>query len=166
MTVNVDNLRRYVNKEPCDEALLFSTLQEMAQIVVRTYFSSFRYMEEDLISLGVERAVTSAREGWVDGRRNLFNCFYTGMRNVIGNYLRREKRYRLVEKVEDWGQVESHGICDLTEGFNKDLSEVAERVRMLGYDVRQDLQDYVKGRSCGNVVVRFLVRAVAEKSLK
>lgn len=81
-----------------DQDLLASKLITLAEIVVRKHFYSSINEKEDLVSIGVLKALTMISEGKFSTKKGNFATFiYTGMRNDMHNYLYHQNKFNLVD---------------------------------------------------------------------
>lgn len=76
------------NKDLNDENALANKLVTLAEIIVRKHFYSSKEDKDDLVSIGVLKAISMIKSGRFDAKKgNLCTFLYTGMRNDMHNYL-------------------------------------------------------------------------------
>lgn len=81
-----------------NQDLLANKLITLAEIVVRKHFYSSINEKEDLVSIGVLKALTMINEGNFSKKKGNFATFiYTGMRNDMHNYLYHQNKFNLVD---------------------------------------------------------------------
>lgn len=98
MTIDVDNLRVYIRNhrgetdDPCDEELLFETLNDLIRLVMKRQYQYDQNKREDLEGIALLKCIELLHSDHIDPTRNLTNILYTGIRNSVGNYLKSEQR--------------------------------------------------------------------------
>jgi hypothetical protein len=166
VTIDVENLKKYLHEEPYDQPLLLSTLTDIAQLVIFRHFSSHVYRLDDLVSLGIEKAVVMLKRPDVKTGAKLVNFLYTGMRNTIGNDIKKEKRCYCNDMQEAvHGPVDASSdicVCDLREALGCHVSEMSNRLRALGHDPRKQIRSFFNGKP-GDPISRLIVRVAASK---
>ncbi len=81
-----------------DEQLLSEKLMDLASIVFTRHFYANYDEREDLISVGVLKALSLLEEGnFVSSKGKLLSFLYTGMRNEMHNYIYRISREVICE---------------------------------------------------------------------
>jgi hypothetical protein len=87
-----------------DSVVFGEKLMNLAGIVFRKHFYASYGDKEDLISIGVLKALTLLDDGNFDtGRGTLINFLYTGMRNEMHNYLyHKNKKVKILEDVKEF----------------------------------------------------------------
>ena len=167
MVIDSENIRKYILHEPYDEHLLFSTLQDIARLVIHRHFSSHLYRFDDLESLGIEKAVVMLQRADTSVHKNLVNFLYTGMRNSIGNDIKRERRYSSQDQVDPFFTMERAAdirMSDLRESMLFHLREIVSRMRALGFDPRSRIQSCLEG-SLRDPVVFEAVKVASFRAL-
>lgn len=86
----------YAAGKPHHGETLASCLQSIAEAVVSIHYSGYPGRKE-LISIGIEKALTLLKADFFDPRKNIRGFLYTSIRNEVGNYLRKEARSVAVE---------------------------------------------------------------------
>lgn len=78
--------------------VLAEKLITLAEIVVRKHFYASLQDKEDLVSIGVLKALTMIKESkWDKNKGNFMTFIYTGMRNDIHNYLYHETKFNTTD---------------------------------------------------------------------
>ena len=78
--------------------VLAGKLITLAEIVVRKHFYSSINEKEDLVSIGVLKALNMINDGKFSKKKGNFATFiYTGMRNDMHNYLYHQNKFNLVD---------------------------------------------------------------------
>lgn len=78
--------------------VLANKLITLAEIVVRKHFYSSSHEKEDLVSIGVLKALSMINDGNFSTKKGNFATFiYTGMRNDMHNYLYHQNKFNLVD---------------------------------------------------------------------
>jgi len=96
--IDATNIAAFARGEEYDEQLLWDTSTEIIRLVISRHFSSYRYLHDDMFSVGYEKIISLLRSGHVDPSRNLVNFLYTGIRNSVGNWLKQNDRQRRAEE--------------------------------------------------------------------
>lgn len=77
-----------------NQDVLAEKLITLAEIVVRKHFYASLQDKEDLVSIGVLKALTMISSGnWDKSKGNFMTYIYTGMRNDMHNYLYHENKF-------------------------------------------------------------------------
>ena len=77
---------------------LAEKLKTLSEIIVRKHFYASVNEREDLISIGILKALTLISEGKFSSERGNFATFlYTGMRNDMHNYLYHQNKFNVVD---------------------------------------------------------------------
>lgn len=94
-----------------NQDVLAEKLITLAEIVVRKHFYASLQDKEDLVSIGVLKALTMISKGkWDKGKGNFMTYIYTGMRNDMHNYLYHENKFDTtnLEALSDRGQDDKY----------------------------------------------------------
>ena len=75
-----------------DSELFTKAVISLSEVVVSRHFAQSLVSREDLIAVGVEKAIRSLRASHFNPQSNIRGYLYTGIRNEVGNYLKREQR--------------------------------------------------------------------------
>lgn len=137
-----------------DKEVLGRKLMTLAEIVVRKHFYASLDCKEDLVSVGVLKAITLINKGqWNKGKGSFVNYIYSGMRNDIHNYLYHQNKFSFVdnESLPDGGRddiyfeeecdIEYSLIHSVCNKFIKSFGEFIEdrviyELEEMGYIVR------------------------------
>lgn len=78
--------------------VLGEKLITLSEIVIRKHFYASLQDKEDLVSVGVLKALTMISEGnWDKSKGNFCSFIYTGIRNEIHNFLYHENKFNTVD---------------------------------------------------------------------
>lgn len=143
------------NKDVLGEKLI-----TLAEIVVRKHYYASYKDKEDLVSVGVLKALNLiAGGGWSKSRGSFHSYLYSGMRNEIHNYLYHTNKFNVVDYdsmsesgvddqyFEDTGcDIEYsiiHSVCmGFTENFGDCIEDrVLTEMKSLGYHVKGKIED-------------------------
>lgn len=81
-----------------DENILANKLVTLAEIIVRKHFYASSNDSEDLISIGVLKALSMIKDNkFVKSKGNFASFLYTGMRNDMHNYLYHQNKFNTVD---------------------------------------------------------------------
>lgn len=81
-----------------DEEVLSTKLITLAEIIVRKHFYASREDKEDLVSIGVLKAVRMIHsDNFRSDKGNLCTFLYTGMRNDMHNFLYHKNKFDTVD---------------------------------------------------------------------
>lgn len=135
--------------------VLGKKLMTLAEIVVRKHFYASWEYKDDLVSVGVLKAITLINKGqWSRGKGSFVNYIYSGMRNDIHNYLYHQNKFSYVDNetlpeggVEDryfedecceLGYSLIHSVCmKFFESFGESIEgRVIEEIEEIGYIVK------------------------------
>lgn len=135
--------------------VLGEKLIQLAEIVFRKhYYASYEY-KDDLVQVGVLKALKLI-DGmqWSSFRGKFYNYLYSGMRNDMHNFLYHENKYNKVDCdiVPDFGKEDTyfnnsivyinyniiHSVCSkFTITFGEGIEDrVIEEVKNLGYEIK------------------------------
>lgn len=85
-------------KDLYDESVLATKLITLAEIIVRKHFYASVNEKEDLVSIGVVKALCMIKdEKFSPNRGNFTTYLYTGMRNDMHNYLYHQNKFNTVD---------------------------------------------------------------------
>ena len=155
--------------------VLGEKLITLSEIIVRKHFYASVNEKDDLVSIGVLKALTMISEGyWSKSKGGFCTFLYTGMRNDMHNYLYHQNKFYFVEQdslVEDgvddlyfndelvgidYSLI--HTVCMRFSGMFGDAIEgkVIKRLIDNGYNVEGMLDDNAFGHtfSCCNYILR------------
>lgn len=80
-------------RDLCNEDVLCKKIVDLSNIVFNRHFYINLWEKEDLISVGVVKALSLIREGnWRKEKGNLVTFLYSGIRNEMHNYIYRVSR--------------------------------------------------------------------------
>lgn len=134
--------------------VLGEKLIQLAEIIIRKHYYASLKDKDDLISVGVLKALTAIEgNAWTKSRGSFATYIYSGMRNEMHNYLYHQNKFPNVdidtmkeESIEDkyfndvrcpieYGLV--HSVCiNFTETFGDVIElRVVEKLRELGYSI-------------------------------
>lgn len=83
-----------------DNEVLGDKLVDLAGIVFRKHFYASMGDKEDLISVGILKAISLIKGGnWNESKGTVLNYLYAGMRNEMHNYLYHQRKEIKVEEV-------------------------------------------------------------------
>lgn len=71
--------------------VLTECLFSLSEAVVSIHYSGY-WDREEMVSVGVEKALSLLKEPYFEPSKNIRGFLYTGIRNEVGNYLRRNSR--------------------------------------------------------------------------
>lgn len=91
MAIDDCNLRNYVKGHKYDQKLLDQTITELVLLVLKRHYQQYLF-DDELQSVGRTKAIFLLNSEHVNSREKLVNFLYTGIRNEIGNTIKREKR--------------------------------------------------------------------------
>lgn len=81
-----------------DENILANKLVTLAEIIVRKHFYASVNDSEDLVSIGVLKALSMINDNkFVSSKGNFASFLYTGMRNDMHNYLYHQNKFNTVD---------------------------------------------------------------------
>lgn len=111
-----------------DREVLGYKLMTLAEIVIRKHFYASYHEKDDLVSVGVLKALSLIEKGqWRKGKGAFYNYIYAGMRNDMHNYLYHQNKETLIDESSVEYQsmsVQDHYFAD--EVYNLDYSIVRE----------------------------------------
>jgi hypothetical protein len=135
--------------------VLGQKLITLAEIVVRKHFYASWKDKDDLVSVGVLKALNLiSSQGWTKSRGSFVNYIYSGMRNDMHNYLYHQNKFNIVDYenlpetgnddryFEDEGcEIELsliHSVCmRFTESFGDAIEyEVIHKMKSLGFNIK------------------------------
>jgi hypothetical protein len=115
-----------------NEDVLGGKLIDLAGIVFRKHFYANMMDKEDLVSVGIVKALSLINSGnFCENKGTVLNYLYTGMRNEMHNYLYHQKKKIKVDDV-------CESTCDIyfeEECFNIDykiVKEVCDNFKVYG----------------------------------
>ena len=97
--------------------VLGEKLITLAEIVIRKHFYASLREKDDLVSVGVLKALTLIEKGeWAKSKGAFHNYIYSGMRNDMHNYLYHQNKFSLVddESMPESGSDDKYfddGLC-------------------------------------------------------
>lgn len=120
-------------KDIQDADVLGAKLVDLAGIVFRKHFYANMVDKEDLVSVGILKALSLIKVGnWNENKGTVLNYLYAGMRNEMHNYLYHQRKEIRVEEIAYGGTSD---IYFEEECFRIELgiiSEVCDSFRMYG----------------------------------
>jgi hypothetical protein len=146
MAIDVENIKQYIlyyrgdSETPADEELLYESLSELTNVVIRRQFQFDQNKREDLDGIALLKCIDLLHSDHIDPKRNLTNMLYTGIRNSVGNFLKSEARKAskftiLVDKKSD-------AILNGEEDVNNVASEFITQVRKLSTCVGNHVEKF------------------------
>ena len=98
-----------------NEEVLASKLVTLAEIVVRKHFYASVSEKDDLVSIGVLKALSMiGDQKFVKSKGNFASFLYTGMRNDMHNYLYHQNKFNTVD-IDDMAHdiVDESAVCNV-----------------------------------------------------
>ncbi len=135
-------MSKFVFDESClsDDLLLYQKLCDLSSIIITRHFYANIKEKEDLVSVGVTKALTMLNDGYWDASKGkLMSFLYTGMRNEMHNYLYRISREVLYDEYYEESYLD--GSLDEPDILALDFKYVDEVC--LFFSAYGDLRDYV-----------------------
>lgn len=112
-------------KDLQDKETLANKLLELASLVYNRHYYASKKEKEDLISVGVLKALTLIEKGeWRKEKGLLFNYLYSGMRNEMHNYLYRNNREVCYKEFYDRSKYDSYFESEIFKINFNDIEEV------------------------------------------
>lgn len=93
MTIHSEELRKYADGLPYDEKKLVSTIDDIYNVVVGRYYRDYdKYPQyaEDLRNKSHMKVYDLLKQAHIKKGVNLVNTVFSGIRNEIGNFLKRK----------------------------------------------------------------------------
>lgn len=81
----------FAKGESYHQEALADGLRSLSEAVVSIHYPTFPERTE-LVSIGIDRAISLLKAPFFDPRKNIRGFLYTGIRNEVGNHLRKEAR--------------------------------------------------------------------------
>lgn len=154
--------------------ILGEKLIQLAEIIIRKHFYASYADKDDLVSVGVLKALTLIHEDkWTKAKGNFMTYIYTGMRNEIHNYLYHQNKFSTVdpdslrdEGIDDKYFVEEvcyieysliHSVCiNFINSFGEGIEElVLDKIKDIGYIVRGKVEgEQTNSLKCYNSIIR------------
>lgn len=163
-----------------NEEVLAKKLITLSEIVVRKHFYASANDKEDLVSIGVLKALKMIRSNNFENSKGNFATFlYTGMRNDMHNYLYHKNKFNLVglSMLIDEGKEDNyfnteysyiryeivHSVCMcFTRNFGDNIeSEVLDKLESVGFiiiypdDIMKRYRNEVKVSSSDILLDRY-----------
>lgn len=131
--------------EPHCSATLAAAIRSLSEAVVRTYFAKFSDQEE-LISIGMAKSLELLRNPKFDPSLNPRSFLYTGIRNEVGNHLRRSSRsFPITPESDDFGvRGPSDRDVILSVEYERERQLILDRLQRCGV-VDGRYRDTVRG---------------------
>ena len=145
---------RLTEEDMNNQDVLATKLIQLAEIVVRKHFYASYQDKDDLVSIGVLKALTLIKNGaWSKSRGSFLNYIYSGMRNDMHNYLYHQNKFNFVdnETLPDNGKYDMyfnsdecyldynlvHSVCsNFTTQFGEYIEDrVIKEMTELGYTI-------------------------------
>lgn len=93
MAIDNQNLVNYVSKNKFDANILQSTIQDISLIVIKRYYQQCMF-DDEILAIGRYKALLLLNSEYANGQKNLVNFLFTGIRNEIGNTIKRNGKER------------------------------------------------------------------------
>ena len=154
-----------------DPDVLGEKLTTLAEIIVRKHFYASWKDKDDLVSVGVLKALTLIHNGsWTRAKGSFVNYIYSGMRNDMHNYLYHQNKFSFVDNeslpeigfddlyFEDAGcDIEYsiiHSVCMNFSGSFGDSVElrVLEEMEELGFIIKGMGKESHTLMCCNNIL--------------
>lgn len=142
MSIDNENLKDYANGGSYDPKLLEQTIQEVTLLVLKRHFQQCLF-DEEIQSIGKFKAICLLNADHANSKENLVNFLYTGIRNEIGNTLKKEKRGTGI--VVEYDEALSYGVpgncsgieeMQVSNKINENLKVIIENMEDLGFNLR------------------------------
>ena len=171
MSFDNGNILAYTQGKSFNSKHLQESLTGVARLVLRRHYGNHIH-DEDLEALGVCKGLHLLKSSHVKKSGDLFNFLYAGMRNEIGNWLKREKRGSEIRK-SDPPYFRQHGasfnlkkhpaFANLREG----TKEILDRLRALGLDLSRETDRFFNtlDHTTLGEYAHFAIRASAVRTL-
>lgn len=119
-----------------DQEILAKCLTSLSEAVVSKHYGSYRG-REDLVSSGVLKALCLLRAPFFDPKKNVRGFLYTGIRNEVGNLLRRDSRTSPVAPRSDhFGSSRSQDDeVVLAAEYERQCSKILGRFQACGVNI-------------------------------
>lgn len=161
MSIDSENLKRFVDTGKCDQKLLFQTLNEIVLLVIIRFYS--KYIDDsELFSIGISKATTLLMSKHVNSSKNIVSFVFSGVRNEIGNSLKKEKKYPSREiSVYDADSTGTAGdnLCAM-DSIERRVYEYESHFSELGIQTNLDFKGILDGREKEvKGYERFMLRA-------
>lgn len=147
MAISNEVLKKYVLGQPYDSKLLYATINEIVYLVIRRHYSKYEN-DTELVSLGFFKATKSLSASHVNPGSVLTSYVYTGVRNEIGNYLKREAKFSKRELTQYDNCVNSQSVLGdylAEDSLNSRLNVLYSNFKMLGFDFKINLKGLLDG---------------------
>lgn len=162
MSIDSDNLKRFVDTGKCNQKLLFQTLNEIVLLVVIRFYNN--YLDDtEVFSLGITKATTLLMSKHVSSSKNLVSFVFSGVRNEIGNFLKKEKKFpsREISLYDSLDSEETvNGQLLAMDSIRQRVDEYESNLLNLGISIHLDFREIIEGT--GKEVEgyeRFMLRA-------
>jgi hypothetical protein len=161
-------LSQYVRKEPYDKALLLETVHELVKVVLMRHFNQVQ-KDEDLQSIGTVKVFDLLGKDFIDPSKNLVNILYTNIRNVIGNYLKRDQRIsKKTSSLYDYSLVAtehtSYDSIDIKDLLSKSLYDISLKLTNFNIKTSPSLDYYAKNYKSLGFYEKFAITASAVRT--
>ena len=153
-----------------DEDVLCEKLVDLSSIVYTRHFYANANEKQDLISVGVLKALSLVRGGkWDPEKGKLITYLYTGIRNEMHNYIYRISREILMDNefidLQGSREIEEGDVSFLEIGFDI-IEEVCKEFRQYGRVESRVIVDLAKrGFKVTGIDSKFEERIIREEEV-
>jgi hypothetical protein len=148
MSIYSETFSQYALGQSYDTKKLVESVKNIVKVVIDRHFNNYRY-DEDIISIGTTKIFELLSSGYLDTSRNLVNVLYSGARNEICNYIKKEKRsyYSYSSSEDDYYCDDNYHISNTTEvldNIENYLANVSDNFSIFGVEINKLLDYYIK----------------------
>jgi hypothetical protein len=147
VAIDNTNLKLFVDHKSYDDNLLLETLKEIVFLVINRHYN--KYIEDtELMSLGLFKAVDLLKSDHVNTNCNIVSFVYSGVRNELGNYIKKENRFvKRSLSFSDIGEEETAvtGRFFAIDSLQKRLSKFSSNFKKLGIPIDVNVQREARG---------------------
>lgn len=161
MSIDSENLKKFVDTGQCNQKLLFQTLNEIVFLVIIRYYS--KYVDDtEIKSIGISKAITLLMSKYVNTSMNIVSFIFSGVRNEIGNSLKKEKKFpsREISVYDsDPRDMVQDSLCAM-DSIERRINRYESHFSELGISIHVDLNEIIEGREKEvEGYERFMLRA-------
>jgi hypothetical protein len=148
MSIYPETFSQYASGQYYNTKKLVESVKNIVKVVIDRHFNNYRY-DEDIISIGTTKIFELLSSGYLDTSRNLVNVLYSGARNEICNYIKKEKRsYYFYPSFEDDYYCDDNyhisNTIEILDNIEKCLSDVSDNFSIVDIEINKSLDYYIK----------------------